>query len=119
MKRVLVIDDEPDIGSLVSLCLDAIGVEVVTADGLLGAREVVRGEDVGLVLLDLSLGAEDGLEILPQLREEPALDGVPVIAFTAHDSRRTEAYDSGVDSFLSRPFLAADLRAAVELFLVS
>ena len=67
-----------------------------------------------MVLLDLALGDEDGLDILPYLRADPSLSGIPVVAFTAHDSRRREALASGVDSFLGRPFAAAQLRATVE-----
>jgi DNA-binding response OmpR family regulator len=119
VKRVLIVDDEPAIASLVALCLDPLGVRVVQASGLLGALQIAQEEDIGLVLLDLALGDEDGLEILPRLRDEPGLSGVPVVAFTAHDSRRREAIDSGVDSFLPRPFASADLQSTVELYLVS
>jgi two-component system, NarL family, sensor histidine kinase BarA len=119
VRRVLIVDDEPEIASLVALCLDPLGVEVVQASGLSSALRIARQGDIGLVLLDLALGAEDGLEILPRLRDEPNLSGVPVVAFTAHDSRRREAIDSGVDSFLPRPFASADLQSTVELYLVS
>ncbi len=80
--RVLVVDDEPAIGPLVSMCLDAMAVEVVQANGLNDAIDVLRSGGVALVLLDLALGPEDGLEILPKLRAEPGLTGVPVIAFS-------------------------------------
>ena len=116
MKTVLIVDDEPEIKSLVALCLDRLGVEVQQATGLSGALEIARANDVGIVLLDLALGTEDGLEILPQLRQEPKLSGVPVVVFSAHDSRRREALDHGVDSFLRRPFASADLQATVELY---
>jgi DNA-binding response OmpR family regulator len=117
-RRVLIVDDEPQIGSLVSLCLDQLDVEVTLAGNLAEALDEARAGGVGLVLLDLALGEEDGLEILPRLRSEPALEGVPVVAFTAHDSRRVEALESGVDSFLARPFQAQDLRTTVEVHLV-
>jgi DNA-binding response OmpR family regulator len=119
VKRVLIVDDEPDMASLVALCLDPLGVDVVQASGLSSALRIVQAHDIGLVLLDLALGDEDGLEILPRLRDEPGLSGVPVVAFTAHDSRRREAFDSGVDSFLARPFASIDLQTTVELYLVS
>jgi DNA-binding response OmpR family regulator len=118
MKQVLVIDDEPGIAELVSWCLDPMGVGVVTAGGLQGALEAARHDDIGLVLLDFDLGPEDGLDILPRLRQEPRLEKVPVVAFTAHDSRRQEAFDRGVVSFIGRPFASSDLRTTVELHLV-
>jgi DNA-binding response OmpR family regulator len=117
MSRILVVDDEPDIGALVELCLDPFGIEVVQAADLAAALQIARAEQIGLVLLDLALGHEDGLEILPDLRNEPGLRQVPVIAFTAHDSRRQEAYECGVDSFIARPFATKDLCSTVGQYL--
>jgi DNA-binding response OmpR family regulator len=117
MNRVMIVDDEPAIGSLVALCLDPLGVDVVQAADLAGALQIARHENIALILLDLSLGEEDGLQILPHLRQEPRLTTVPVIVFTAHDSRRQEAYDCGADSFLARPFAPRDLCSTVGQYL--
>ncbi|HTV10370.1 MAG TPA: response regulator [Acidimicrobiales bacterium] len=114
MKKVLVIDDEPGIAQLVSWCLDSLGLEVIQASGRDTALQRARADEIGLVLLDFDLGDEDGLDILPDLRREPGLRDVPVVAFTAHDSRRREAIDSGVASFIARPFSGSQLRETVQ-----
>jgi DNA-binding response OmpR family regulator len=119
LTRILVVDDEPGIGALVAMCLEHLGVEVLVSSGLEDTLYKVQEAAVGLVLLDLALGDEDGLEILPRLRSEPALFGVPIVAFTAHDSRRTEALELGVDSFLGRPFSTVDLQSTVQRFVPS
>jgi DNA-binding response OmpR family regulator len=113
MSRVLIVDDEPDMCSLVELCLDPLDVEVVQASGLSSARSVGEDEGVDLVLLDLALGTEDGLEILEELRGSPGLSNAAVVAFSAHDSRRAEALERGVDEFLARPFAFRDLQSTV------
>jgi DNA-binding response OmpR family regulator len=119
VRKVLLIDDEAGITRLVALCLEPLGVEVVHAVDLDGALAVLaRGVDVGLVLLDLALDSEDGLDILPRLRAAPQLKDVPVVAFTAHDSRRREALARGIDSFIVRPFAFGDLQSAVEVHLL-
>ncbi len=117
MRTILLVDDEPELQPLVALCLDHLDVNVIQVPGLIGGLEVIRTQDVALVLLDLALGAEDGLEILPHLLKEPRLAGVPVVAFSAHDSRRREALSSGADFFLGRPFAPAALRSTVETYL--
>jgi DNA-binding response OmpR family regulator len=119
MNRVLIIDDEPDIEGLVALCLDPLGLDVVQVPGLAGALRIAQTDTIGLILLDLSLGDVDGLDLLPQLRQEPHLSSVPIIAFTAHDSRRQEAFDRGVDSFLSRPFATRDLCTTVGRYITA
>jgi DNA-binding response OmpR family regulator len=118
VKKVLLLDDEPEISALVVLCLAPLDIDVVHALDLATALEVARTEEIGLILLDLALGDEDGLDILPSLRAEPRLAEVPVVAFTAHHSRRREALARGADSFLERPFGTADLTATVDLLLV-
>ena len=118
MKQVLVIDDEPGMANLVSCCLDSLGVGVLLASGLESALDVAREHDIGLVLLDFDLGDEDGMEILPRVREAPTLRTVPFVAFTAHDSRRQEAFEGGVVSFIGRPFASADLCTTVAMHLV-
>jgi two-component system, OmpR family, response regulator len=118
VTSVLVVDDEPGIASLVALCLDHLDVEVVSANGKAAALRAARVGNIGLVLLDLALGHEDGLNILPDLRNEPSLAGVAIVAFTAHDSRRQEAFEQGVDAFLKRPFSPVELSSTVEAHLV-
>ncbi|HYH28583.1 MAG TPA: response regulator [Actinomycetota bacterium] len=115
MSRLLLIDDEPAMAGLVSMCVER--AEVVPAASLSQAVEAARRERPDLVLLDLALGSQDGLEILPELRSESALSDVPIVAFTVHASREREAMDRGVDAFVSKPFKPATLKAALAPFL--
>lgn len=118
-KKVLLIDDETDIANLVALCLEPLGVQVLHCADLRGALEAAAADEIGLILLDLALDSEDGLAILPQLRSAERLRAVPIVAFTAHDSRQREAFACGVDSFVKRPFSSNDLVQTVRLHLVS
>jgi adenylate cyclase len=115
---LLLIDDEPHMETLVAMSLEEIGVRVVAASTLAEALSVARRSRPRVVLLDLALGMEDGLDILPDLRGEPALAGVPILAFTVHDNRRDEAMARGVDGFVRKPFKAADLRTLVAAHLI-
>jgi DNA-binding response OmpR family regulator len=114
MSLVLLIDDEPGMGQLVRMSLDADGARVVQVGDLAGAIAAAREERPSAVLLDLSLGPEDGLAILPRLREEPSLADVPIIVFSIHDSRQREAFQEGADGFVAKPFKAANLRDVIE-----
>lgn len=115
MKTVLLIDDEPEMGRLVGMCLEEVGASVVQVPGVAEAIAAGRRDRPNVVLLDLSLGSVDGLDILPRLRGEPALSGVPIVAFSVHESRRGEALDQGVDGFVAKPFNALDLRRELQL----
>jgi DNA-binding response OmpR family regulator len=69
---------------------------------------------MSLVLLDIALGSEDGLDPLDEFREDPTLHQVPVVVFSIHDSRREEAMTRGADGFIAKPFRPSGLRAELE-----
>jgi DNA-binding response OmpR family regulator len=114
---VLLIDDEPQMAALVDMCLDDASVRVVQARDLAEARAAAGRERPLLVLLDLALGSEDGLKILPELRADPALTDVPVVVFSVHDSRREEVLAHHADAFIAKPFKAAELRTTLRAYL--
>ncbi len=114
MSVVLLIDDEPGMGALVSMSLADAGARVVQVDDLAAALAAAREERPSVVLLDLALGSEDGLRLLPQLREEPSLSDVPIIAFTIHKSREREALEIGADGFVAKPFRASELHQILQ-----
>jgi CheY-like chemotaxis protein len=114
---VLLIDDEPSMTDLISMWLDDVGARVTRAASLQEAVNAAQREPPDIVLLDFGLGNEDGLNILPRLREEPSLASVPVIAFTVHSSREHEALEAGVAGFVAKPFEAAGLREVLQPYL--
>ncbi|MDQ3991871.1 MAG: response regulator [Actinomycetota bacterium] len=113
MTVVLLIDDAPGMEKLVDMCLHGTGARVIRAHGTSEAVEVARRDPPSVVLLDLALEGEDGLEGLPGLRNEPALAMVPVVGFSVHGSREQEARALGVVGFVRKPFRMAALRDAV------
>ena len=117
MTTVLLIDDEPSMAPLVSMCLEGTDASVVQAENLAAALKEADRCSPRVILLDLSLGPEDGLQILPRLRAHPALSKVPVVVFSVYDSRRFEALDQKVSGFLSKPFKSYELRAELSPYL--
>jgi DNA-binding response OmpR family regulator len=114
MSVVLLIDDEPAMGSLVDVWVSELGGRVVQVRNLADALEASRSEPVKAVLLDISLGGKDGLDYLPDLKRERSLADAPVIAFSIHDSREGEALRRGADAFVKKPFRSQDLQGALK-----
>jgi two-component system alkaline phosphatase synthesis response regulator PhoP len=117
LSVVLLIDDEPGMGRLVSMSLADAGARVVQVEDFAGAVAASRKERPSVVLLDLALGEEDGLDLLPRLREEPSLSNVPIIVFTIHDSREREALEEGADGFVGKPFKPAELHNVLDAYI--
>jgi DNA-binding response OmpR family regulator len=117
VTTVLLIDDEPSMAPLVSMCLEDTNASVVQAENLAGALAEAERGSPKVILLDLNLGPEDGLQILPKLRAHPALSKVPVVVFSVHDSRRLEALEQEVSGFLRKPFKSDELRSELSPYL--
>jgi two-component system KDP operon response regulator KdpE len=112
LARVLVIDDEPQIGRAVQRSLEARGMAVSVAltgeDGLALAATAVPD----LVIVDLGLPDVDGLTVIERLR---AWSEVPVIVLSGSGEERTKvrALELGADDFVSKPFGMDELRARI------
>lgn len=113
-RKILVIEDNPDISELVSLHLRDYGHEVeVVMDGDLGLKRAMSGE-FQLIILDLMLPGMNGLEICSKLRASSSF--VPILMLTAKSSEmdRVIGLESGADDYLIKPFSIHELLARVK-----
>jgi two-component system, OmpR family, response regulator len=106
---VLVVDDEPSIRLLCRVNLELEGYEVLEAASLAEARAQLRSHDVAAVLLDIHVGADNGLELLRELRDERAELPVALLTGTAEDPP-AEARSTLT---IAKPFTIDKLTAAV------
>jgi len=83
MKRILIVDDEPDIVSYLEMILQDNGFETDTATNGNEALEKVRSNPPALVTLDISMPEASGTRFYRELRTDPALKSVPVFIVTA------------------------------------
>ncbi len=119
MARILLVDDEEIIVSLVRHVLRDEGHEVLTAARGLEALAVARRHPPDLVILDIVMPGIDGLAVCRRLREDPKLQAIPVLFLTGRDAiaERIEGLDGGGDDYLPKPFDFGELRARVRALL--
>jgi len=119
MKRVLVVEDDPDIVELIAHYLKAEGFAVDSAgDGRLGLEQLRTGA-YQLVILDLQLPGMDGLAVCAELRRDKRTRGLPVIMLTARgdESDRIVGLELGADDYVVKPFSPKELVARVRALL--
>ncbi|MFS0867041.1 response regulator transcription factor [Microbacterium sp. 179-B 1A2 NHS] len=113
MTRILIVDDEPHIVSLVSRALRAEGFDAVGADDGPDALEIALAGDIDLIILDVGLPTMDGFDVLRHLRAEGVT--TPVIMLTARSgtSDTIEGLDAGASDYVPKPFAVAELMARI------
>jgi DNA-binding NarL/FixJ family response regulator len=114
-KRLLVVDDEPNLLRAVAAILRAEGYDVTTARS--GAEALVRVAESlpDLIVSDVRMPGVDGYQLARQLRSSSRTELVPIVFLTAKDETadRVAGFRSGVDAYLTKPFEPDELTAVI------
>jgi len=119
-KRLLVVDDEPNLLRAVAACLKAENYEVSTArsghEALMHLAESVPD----LIISDIRMPGMDGYKLVRQLRASQRTALVPIVFLTAKDETadRIEGFRAGIDAYLTKPFEPDELIAVVNAILI-
>ena len=118
-KRVLVVEDEPDIAALIAYQLTREGFRVETAANGNEALSAVSREIPDLMVLDRMLPGLSGDEVLQTLRTGPATKTIPVLVLTAKREQedRIAGFELGADDYLTKPFSPRELVLRVQAIL--
>jgi DNA-binding response OmpR family regulator len=116
MKKILLIEDDSDLFTLLKYNLEKEGFSVVGSQTGKGALEFCRREKPGLIVLDIMLPDSDGLEICKAIRNHAELAHVPVIFLTARASEtdRIVGLELGANDYIVKPFFIRELIARVK-----
>jgi CheY-like chemotaxis protein len=114
--NVIVVDDEPDSGGVAQFILTYHGAKVRIAPTAVGLIEQLRAERPTFVLLDLSMPRISGWEILKEVRADPALSDLPLIALTAHAMQgdTEKGMEAGFDGYITKPISLATFLPQIE-----
>ena len=116
-KRILCIEDEPEMIDLIRLILGRRGFEVVGAAGGKEGLEKIRQEPPDLVLLDLMMPDMDGWEVYQQMKADENTKDIPVIVVTAKAQSIDKVlglHIAKVDDYIAKPFSPQDLLNSVD-----
>lgn len=117
--NILVVEDNLPNRELLADWLDTEGFAVLTAENLEQAFTALRQQPIQAILLDVQLGAEDGLDLARWLRQNPDLRNTPVIAVTAHAMITDQArvMQAGCNMCVAKPIDFRLLRTQLDLCL--
>jgi phosphate regulon transcriptional regulator PhoB len=118
-KKILVVDDEPDLLELVSYNLKKQGFSVSLAPDGENALEKIKKGGYALVILDLMLPGLQGMEVCRMIRRDPRTESLPVLMLTARSdvADKVRGLENGADDYLTKPFSPQELIARVRSIL--
>ena len=116
---IYILEDDDSIRKLVTYALESQGIATQGFASPAPFREAMQTQIPSLLLLDLMLPEESGLEILKQIRSDPRTARLPVIILTAKGAEydRVEGLDAGADDYVTKPFGMMELLARVRALL--
>ena len=119
MSKILLAEDDKQIGDMVSFKLTNAGHQVIRAQDGEAACVLAARELPDLILLDAMMPSLSGFEVLRRLKADPSLRGIPVIMVTAkgHERDVLSGLRGGAVDYIVKPFSLKELSARVELAL--
>ena len=116
IKKILVVDDDPDIVELLKVRLEENGYGVMTASNGIEAFAKAREEKPDLIVLDAAMPVMDGYTFAREIKWHSEIKDVPILVLTAHFYMREIFDDIGIERFLTKPLEADELLDKVRLF---
>jgi two-component system KDP operon response regulator KdpE len=110
---LLVVDDEPPIRRLLRTSLGAEGFEVIEADNAEKALTAIETRKPEIVILDLGLPDEDGLDVIRRIRRSGSKLPIVVLSSRGDERGKVEALELGADDYVTKPFGIAELVARI------
>jgi DNA-binding response OmpR family regulator len=114
-KKILIVDDDPDIREGMQVRLKYSGYDTCFAIDALSCIDAAHKEGPGLIILDLGLPEGDGFLIIEQLKRHPTLSVIPVVVVSARDARANQqrAVKAGATAYLQKPVDNAEFLAVI------
>ena len=116
MKKVLLVDDEPDFLSVVRMRLSKSGYDVVCAHHGKDALDKIKLRKPDVVVTDVMMPVMDGVDLYQELKSNEDTKNIPVIVMTVKDKLEDSFRAVGIDEFVAKPFEMDELLKKLETF---
>jgi two-component system phosphate regulon response regulator PhoB len=116
-KRILVLDDDPDIGTMIKMMLEYKGYDVIVSDRAESAQQIMANDNIGLVIMDMLLSGVNGTDLCIDLKKNLVTSQIPIIMISAHPNAKEICLQAGADEFISKPFDMNDILSKIDRLL--
>jgi DNA-binding response OmpR family regulator len=108
-QKILVIDDDPDIGMMMKIMLNFKGYDVSVVTNTCAIEEEISDQQYDLICMDMLLSGNNGTDICKTLKSNSVLASIPLIMMSAHPDGSHICLCAGADDFIAKPFELTEL----------
>ena len=113
-NTILVLDDDPDIGTMIKMMLEYKGYSVTLSDSAEHISEIVHNNDIDLIIMDMLLSGTNGTDVCAELKQNKTTSHIPVMMISAHPNAKEICLNAGADEFISKPFDMHDILSKID-----
>ncbi|HYC40386.1 MAG TPA: response regulator transcription factor [Chitinophagaceae bacterium] len=114
--RILVVDDDPDIGTMIKMMLEYRGYNVTVTDRGEQAERLLEDQYFDLMIMDMLLSGINGIDVCARIKKNEATSAIPIMMISAHPNAREICLEAGADEFISKPFDMEDMFSKINKF---
>lgn len=103
-QKILILDDDPDIGMMMKMMLQFKGYDVTQFTNPDKIEEEISNQQYDLIFIDMLLSGRNGIDICEALKSNPAVAVIPLIMMSAHPDAKQICLAAGADDFIAKPF---------------
>lgn len=112
--KILVVDDDHDIGRMIKMLLEFKGYDAVIAENRISAEEILQQFSIKVIIMDMLLSGENGINVCAAFKRDAAIMHIPILMMSAHPDANTICMDAGANDFISKPFEMQDLLLKID-----
>lgn len=112
--KILVLDDDTDIGTMIKMMLEYKGYAVTVSDRADHASDVLQNEGIDLIIMDMLLSGVNGVDLCAEMKTNPSTAHIPIIMISAHPNAKEICLEAGADEFISKPFDMQDILSKID-----
>lgn len=118
MNKILVVDDDQEIGFMLKLILEHKGFSVSLLERAENLEEIILQDNFSLIILDMLIAGKKGTDVCALLKSNPKITHIPILMITALPDIEKICLEAGADNFLSKPFEITDLISKINSLII-
>jgi len=113
-KHILILDDDPDICTMIRMVLEYHGFAATDVDSEEKSNRILSSQHIDLIIMDMLLSGIDGTDVCRRIKSDPGKNTIPILMFSAHPTAKQTCLAAGADDFIPKPFEMNELISRVK-----